>query len=119
MSKKCARYRESAYLRQFRRCFYCNVRMWLRNRIEFMREVGVTVRQARQLMCSTEHLRARQDGGTDDPSNIVAACTYCNRRRHACRKPLSWRQFLRLVRRRLTERRWHDATLLANSKLWR
>ncbi|WP_369751531.1 HNH endonuclease [Acidovorax sp. CF316] len=34
------------------------------------------------LQCTAEHLQDRQHGGADTARNVVAACAWCNRRRH-------------------------------------
>lgn len=35
---------------------------------------------------TAEHLKARHEGGPDTAKNIVAACSYCNHRRHQDRR---------------------------------
>lgn len=83
------RFRAAAFVRQHGRCYYCKKPMWLHDPAAFGAEHGVTPRQARQLRCTAEHLRARQDGGRDTRDNIVAAHLACNRGRHRRKVPPS------------------------------
>ncbi|WP_206597344.1 HNH endonuclease [Pseudacidovorax intermedius] len=57
------RHRQAALSAQCGRCIYC------------LRPLGSKA--------TAEHLRARQDGGTDRRENIAAACSSCNHGRHA------------------------------------
>jgi len=66
MQSRIQKYRQSAARAQQGLCFYCHQLM------------GNDV--------TAEHLHARQDGGTDRRSNIVAAHRACNQRRHASEK---------------------------------
>jgi hypothetical protein len=56
--------------------------MWVNRPSAFAAKYGVTEAQAWQFRCTGEHLVARQDGGDDSDVNVVAACHYCNQRRH-------------------------------------
>lgn len=53
-------------------CYYCRQRM----------------NQSPLTVCTAEHLRARSEGGGVS-GNIVAACLYCNSRRHRRKKPMA------------------------------
>ena len=57
------KYRQAACRAQHGLCIYC--------------------RQPMGSKATAEHLKARQDGGTDRRDNITAACKRCNHRRHA------------------------------------
>lgn len=57
------KHRQSAYQAQNGLCIYC--------------------RQPMGRRATAEHLKARQEGGTDRRDNIAAACVRCNHRRHA------------------------------------
>ena len=76
MSKSLA-FTKLAFNRQGGKCFYCGLRMWLNS------QKGPSL-----LRCTAEHLKARSEGGSDGPSNIVAACWHCNHTRHKCKHPL-------------------------------
>ena len=52
------------------------------NQEQFARTHGIPNRLAQHLKCTAEHLVAQHDGGRDTPTNIVAACLWCNRMRH-------------------------------------
>jgi hypothetical protein len=69
------------------------------------------MRQTRHLRCTAEHLKARADGGSDRSDNIVAACIYCNLRRHRPRSPLSPPEYQAHVRRRMQQGKWLAAVL--------
>ncbi|WP_249679752.1 HNH endonuclease [Pseudomonas abieticivorans] len=81
--------------------------MW-RSSVECFASVyGISLSQARQFQCTAEHLVARQDGGRDGRSNIVAACLSCNSRRHRRKcapEPIAYRA---LVQARISRGGWH------------
>lgn len=64
------------------------------------------------LQCTAEHLIPRSEGGSDMPSNIVAACLHCNGTRHKRKIPPSPGRYLSLVRSRIAEGRWHPAGIV-------
>jgi len=112
MSKSIAVARTMAYSRQSGRCFYCDLPMWLSNSSDFVSKYGLTLLQAKRLRCTGEHLHARQDGGTDSKSNIVAACWTCNQGRHRRKKappPYLYKEF---VRKQMSRRRWHNSQII-------
>jgi hypothetical protein len=115
MSKMITTGRRIAFSRQSARCYYCKLPMWLGHPGSFPARYGLTPKEANFLQCTAEHLVARSDGGSDNPSNVVAACAHCNRKRHSRRKPLEPEALKRLVDRRIGQGRWHVATL--HSKL--
>jgi 5-methylcytosine-specific restriction endonuclease McrA len=108
MPKSLARSRETAFARQRGRCFYCNLPMWSRDPGEYALKYNLTSRQANRLQCTGEHLVARQDGGSNSPFNIVAACRFCNANRHRRAAPPSPDVYKQLIGRRLSQGRWHD-----------
>lgn len=114
MCKPLSRFRLEAFRRQAGRCYYWSAPMWFENASAFARMHGITDRAARMLQCTAEHLQARRDGGKDSTANIVAACRYCNKRRHWRRKSvLSPAAYMRLVRLRLKKGRWHCHQIMA------
>ena len=108
MSQKIQKYRLLAFERQNGRCYYCNAPVWLEKIAEFAAKFGISLRQATQLQCTAEHLVARQDGGSDSSENIVAACWFCNTRRHRRKSDLSPEAFKKLVSKRINELKWHS-----------
>ncbi len=105
--------RQLAFSRQSGRCYYCNLPIWLGNPDLFSARYGLTLGETAFLRCTAEHLVARSDGGSDDPSNIVAACDHCNKKRHRRPVPLEPAPYKGLVDRRMSQGRWHWATLLS------
>ena len=82
MNKSLSDLRIDAFVRQAGRCYYCTVLMWIDDGVSFARKHGLSSRVGRWLKCTAEHLLARRDGGRDSRDNIVAACLFCNLRRH-------------------------------------
>jgi hypothetical protein len=118
MTKSLARSRAKAYARQSGRCFYCGLPMWTNDAREFASTHGITLAQARRLQCTAEHLEARQDGGSDSFSNIVAACRRCNHGRHRRKVVLPPDRYTQLVRKRMKQGRWHDRLALQRLMDW-
>ena len=85
MRKSVVHRRTRVFLSQKGRCFYCELPMWLKDTdaARFASDYGLSQEATRSLRCTAEHMEARQDGGTHDQWNIVAACLHCNRQRHA------------------------------------
>ena len=108
MSRKIQKSRLLAFKRQNGRCYYCDFPMWLRNLDDFTSKYGISVSQAKRLMCTAEHLIARQDGGSDASKNIVAACWFCNSARHKRTSALSSEAFKKLVFQRIKQLKWHQ-----------
>ncbi|MFN4350995.1 MAG: HNH endonuclease [Hylemonella sp.] len=107
--------RQRAFTRQGCRCFYCGQLMCTGDTHLFAQKLGITARQAKWLRCTAEHLRARQDGGRDTADNIVAACFWCNTRRHLGRpkRAPDANTFATRVRGRVARGKWHPAGLCA------
>ena len=112
MSKSITRIRARAYFRQKRCCYYCRCPMWLDDFLGFCSRNRLVPGLARALRCTAEHVIARQDGGTNHPSNIVAACLRCNAGRHARKLPLPADDFMHHVRRRIEKGKWHSFDVL-------
>ncbi|WP_391562407.1 HNH endonuclease [Novosphingobium sp.] len=108
MAKTLQTIRRAKFVIQQGQCHYCGCSMW---------EGRPSVQQARigkfaqQMRCTAEHLRARSDGGGNAYDNIVAACHWCNRLRHARPVPLSADAFKVLVRKRVQKGKWHPVRL--------
>lgn len=118
MVKTLSKLRRQAFARQHGRCFYCGMPIWESHGKAFARQLGISQAIARHLRCTAEHLRARQDGGRDEPANIAAACTWCNQQRHAAgRAPAPSPDIHRAaVRRHVGRSEWHPAAALVATK---
>jgi hypothetical protein len=101
----------AAYERQNGRCYYCNLPMWQENPASFARLYAITPKLARLFQCTAEHLTARMDGGGGCAPNIVAACHYCNTRRHRRKVAPAPNGHKLRVQRRMQHRRWHSAAV--------
>jgi 5-methylcytosine-specific restriction endonuclease McrA len=108
MGKSLSKHHSKAHQLQGGRCVYCGVVMWKTDCAAFAKRHGLTLRLARWLQCTAEHLQPRQDGGPDSAENIAAACRACNLRRHARpgKAPTS-AAYRAPVRRRVSRRSWH------------
>jgi 5-methylcytosine-specific restriction endonuclease McrA len=108
MAKSLYKYRFKAYQSQGGRCAYCGVVMWMADCAAFANRHGLTMRLARRLQCTAEHLKPRQDGGRNSFDNIAAACLACNLRRHARRGTTPTpEEYRAVVRNRVAKRAWH------------
>jgi len=107
MPKNLKHIRKCAFLRQDGHCIYCHKLMWLSNPLQFASQQKLTPKQALRFQCTTEHLFARRNGGTNAAGNIAAACLYCNRHRHMRKAELTPAQFEIHVRNRIERGRWH------------
>jgi 5-methylcytosine-specific restriction endonuclease McrA len=108
MPTQIASLRQKAFDRQCGRCVYCTVPMWLRSPAELPIQPP-SLKAARYVRCTAEHLIARREGGADLPANIAAACARCNHTRHKRKAPPQPNTFSKEVRRRVAARRWHHA----------
>ncbi|MGF6695228.1 5-methylcytosine-specific restriction endonuclease McrA [Metapseudomonas resinovorans] len=103
--------RAQAFKAQGGRCFYCGVPMWQANPEHFAASYGLTMKQVARLQCTGEHLVAHKDGGGVGRDNIVAACRFCNRGRHARKTDLSPDKYAAHVRKRLDHGAWHPPVI--------
>lgn len=104
MPNQLRKLRDAAFERQAGRCFYCQFLMWRDETDPFPVRHGFSMKAARRLKCTAEHLRARQDGGRDLAHNIVAACWHCNRSRHARPTAPTATEYIKLVRKTCEQR---------------
>ena len=88
-----------------------NQPMWTSDPIGFSRKYKITLKQTKQLQCTGEHLVAHANGGPASIENIVAACAYCNRRRHQRDNEISPGKYKSLIAKRLHKGRWHGIHL--------
>ncbi|WP_193335918.1 HNH endonuclease [Devosia beringensis] len=87
--------RDEAFDRQGGLCWYCGRRM-------------TAATDKRPNRRTAEHLLAQCDGGQDVAENIVAACWFCNTRRHTSKTPLSPQAYQDYVRHRLARGNWFN-----------
>jgi len=104
--KSIATLRYQAYKKQKGKCFYCNAPMWLRDLHFFAAMNGLTLSQARAFQCTGEHLLAKSSGGCEQPKNIVAACWYCNSRRHRRKAALTPEKYRKFVQKKVKSGVW-------------
>lgn len=98
-------------------CYYCEQPMWKNDAVIFAARHGLSLPQAKLLQATAEHLLPRSEGGPDSAANIVAACRYCNIKRHKARTILSPVAYAQKVRRQLQRGRWHGLRLREQSRL--
>ncbi len=109
--------RIKAFNPQQGRCIYCELPMWLDDPRVFAKIYKITTKQAKLFQFTAEHLKAKQDGGKDHESNIVAACHYCNQKLHKCKSPKDPISYKLYVARRLEKGKWNSCMLYKHSKL--
>lgn len=105
--------RQQAAQQQGGRCFYCRYPMWDSRPEEFIGRYGISPGLAKRFQCTAEHVEARCDGGKDVAPNIVAACNFCNTRRHRTKHPMDAKSHASAVRLRLAKGKWHPPEVKA------
>ncbi len=108
MTLSLARPRTSALLRQSGRCFYCDYPLLTGSPEKYAVQYKTTLARAKLMRCTGEHLNPRENGGTSAMTNIVAACWFCNSRRHRRSTAPAPAQYKQFVRQRLAQGRWHS-----------
>lgn len=111
MTNSISHVRLLAARRQKHRCFYCTLPIWSDSPEAFISKYGLTKAQALQLRCTAEHLNPKSQGGANSKSNIVAACWYCNHKRHTRSRSLDPYTYMQFVQQRISKGRWLPATL--------
>ncbi len=109
MSTTLNKSRLKAFNLQQGRCIYCELPMWLDHPDAFAKKYKTSIKGAALFKCTAEHLLAKQDGGKDVESNIVAACHFCNQKRHKCRKPKDPIAYKHHVITKLCKGKWNSA----------
>ena len=99
--------RIKAYKAQSGLCYYCSQPMWEQDINKFMQKYSIPINKAKLLQSTAEHLVPRCEGGSDQGSNIVAACKFCNINRHKSKKPLDPPNYQNRVLNRLSQNAWH------------
>lgn len=106
--------RTSAYISQSGRCYYCGLPMWDKDIQTYAMSYKITLSQAKLLKCSAEHLIARQDGGSNTRDNIVAACIWCNHKRHQHKSAPTPEKYRTKVQRRINNGSWFPSSLASH-----
>ena len=99
--------RRFAYTKQKGRCYYCEQPMWSDDLSIFASMYNLSLRKAKIFQCTGEHLVAFKDGGSSTKNNIVAACWFCNQKRHRRKTNPTPEQYKQMIRNRLSHGRWH------------
>ncbi len=108
---KLSNIRRTMMLAQEGRCYYCDLPMWDPELNPAVPEICQAPAMQKYLRCTAEHLRPRSEGGADAPGNIVAACWYCNTRRHHRKVPPSPDAHRAHVQERMAKGKWLAAQL--------
>ncbi|WP_422030722.1 HNH endonuclease [Roseovarius sp.] len=95
--------RRTKMIAQNGRCYYCDLPMW------DAPAASLQARPPKALRCTAEHLLPRCEGGRDASANIVAACWFCNSRRHRRSHPLPPDTYRRHVQKRMAAGKWLTA----------
>jgi 5-methylcytosine-specific restriction endonuclease McrA len=85
--------------------------MWEGTSESYALKHKISKKTAKRFQCTAEHLLARCDGGKDSTDNIVAACVFCNKKRHARKKQLAPCTYKKLIEKRLERGKWHPRKL--------
>ncbi|WP_200799305.1 HNH endonuclease [Gemmobacter megaterium] len=92
-------------------CYYCGLAMWENALKPAVQARGRSAASLRLLQCTAEHLHPRSEGGADTADNIVAACRFCNSRRHRRKQPQTPEAYRAYVQRRMAAGRWLAAQM--------
>ncbi len=98
--------RELKMIEQKGRCYYCDLPVWDNSIHPVTRQNHTAVLPTAALRCTAEHLIARCDGGKNTLDNVVAACFFCNSRRHKRKYPLCPEKYRKHVRTRMSAGKW-------------
>jgi hypothetical protein len=98
--------RRQAAQSQRYRCYYCTCPIWEVEPTTLISAFHLSKAQVALLRCTAEHLHPKSEGGGLKVANIVAACLYCNRTRHAAKCPLPSEEYKRYVTNRMRRGRW-------------
>lgn len=103
--------RNEKLIQQNNLCYYCKQPMWRSAAADFAQNHQISSKKARLLQATAEHLIPKSEGGKDTPTNIVAACAYCNQHRHRTKIPLTPDAHQKKVKNRLLLGKWHGIVL--------
>ncbi|WP_171494258.1 restriction endonuclease [Acinetobacter sp. TUM15071] len=110
-SKTLQKNRVLAYESQRGLCYYCGQPMWTSQPENFCNKYRISLKSAKFLKCTAEHVFAQQDGGSNQRVNIVAAYLHCNKTRHKAKNALSVEKYKAKVIRRMAQNKWHPIRL--------
>ncbi len=94
--------RTLAFEKQSGLCYYCGYPM--------LRTPSSSKKRS-PFLCTAEHLQAMSEGGSNLVSNIVAACWFCNSRRHRTKKVRLPAEYKAYVQLKIKCSRWHQKKL--------
>jgi 5-methylcytosine-specific restriction endonuclease McrA len=103
--------RTQAFIKQKGLCYYCQFPMWNKDPSEVLKKYNVSMKNLAHFKCTGEHLIAHSEGGSAKQSNIVAACWYCNSKRHQRKKQPNDIQFQKFVQYRIKLSRWNSGLI--------
>lgn len=103
--------RKKKMIEQGGRCYYCGLAMWENALKPAEQARGRSASLPKLLQCTAEHLHPRSEGGEDTADNIVAACRFCNSKRHQRKAPKAPGAYRTYVQRRMAAGRWLAAHL--------
>lgn len=99
--------RTNAYHHQNKKCYYCGHPMWSSSLENFAKSHKISPKQAKHFQCTGEHLMPHGEGGNAKQKNIVAACDFCNKKRHKTKKALSATLYKQKVQSRVSKGAWN------------
>lgn len=103
--------RTHAFHEQSGRCIYCGAPMWAHSPDEYAKAHHISLAEAGRFQLTAEHLKPRSEGGGNSRSNIVAACLFCNQKRHQRKVAPDPDKYQAFVQRRIARGKWHPAHL--------
>lgn len=81
--------------------------MWNIEPSEILSKFIVSANNLKHFKCTGEHLIAHCEGGPANQSNIVAACWFCNSKRHQRKIAIGLKQYKNHVLKRLKKGKWN------------
>lgn len=85
--------------------------MWNKEPSEVLKKYNVSIKNLVHFKCTGEHLIAHSEGGSAKQSNIVAACLFCNFKRHQRKKRPNDIQFQNYVMYRVKSGKWNSGLI--------
>jgi 5-methylcytosine-specific restriction endonuclease McrA len=111
--KSLKKQRTQAFNMQKGLCYYCNFPMAIGNPKEFAARRKIARKHAVHFQCTAEHLKAFSEGGGSAQDNIVAACRFCNLRRHRKKEALDPMEYKKYVQTLIEQKKWGTSLLFS------
>jgi 5-methylcytosine-specific restriction endonuclease McrA len=99
--------RTKAFIKQNGLCYYCHLPMWNISTKELSIKFKVSKKNLSNFKCTGEHLTPHSEGGSANQSNIVAACWFCNSKRHQRKTIPNDEEYHRFVQKRVHLGKWN------------